>query len=108
LIAPLNDPPREALTITQHVVLRGLSLARVNPAVQVEMGLPGQAKGVVMTDAQDLAMRNGLKPGDILLGINGQPVDQPQDALTLAQQGGSRWQIEVVRAGQALHLRLRV
>jgi type II secretory pathway component PulC len=53
-------------------------------------------------------MRNGLKPGDILLGINGQPVDQPQDALTLAQQGGSRWQIEVVRAGQALHLRLRV
>jgi len=103
LIAPLNDPSREALTITQHVVLRGLSLAR---AAVAGPATPRHGGGV--TDAQDLAMRNGLKPGDILLGINGQPVDQPQDALTLAQQGGSRWQIEVVRAGQALHLRLRV
>lgn len=108
LIAPPDTPSRDALTITQDVVLRGASLARINPAVQVEMGLPAQAKGVVVTGAHDLAARIGLQPGDIVLAINGQPVTQPNDALTLAAAGGSRWQIEVLRDGQMLRLRFRL
>ena len=50
----------------------------------------------------------GLKPGDILLQINGLVVETPSDAVTALQAGGRRWQVDVLRQGQPLRLRFRV
>jgi Do/DeqQ family serine protease len=108
LIAPPETPARAALTITQDVVLRGLSLARINPAVRVELGLPPQAQGVVVTGSEDLAARIGLQAGDVLLTINGRRVTRPSDALTIAAEPATRWQIEVLRDGQQMRLRFRL
>lgn len=108
-LAPAPDmPPRDTVTVTEDVVLRGATLARINPAVIAELHLPLDATGVVVLDARDFAREVGLQHGDILIGINGYEVATPADALALAREPGRRWQIDLVRQGQPLRLRFRL
>ena len=108
LIAPPETPPRDPVTITGPVSLRGLTVARINPALSAEMGLPMEAKGVVVTQVQDLAAQVGLRPRDVLLAINGRAVAAPQDVAAAAQEQSRRWAIDVNRAGQIVRLRFRL
>ena len=108
LIAPPEVPPREALTITENVVFRGLSLSRINPAVIAEMGLPQTAAGVVVTAARDFAARIGLQSGDILRAVNGRPIGRPADAAGAARERTANWVVDVLRGGRPLRLRFRI
>lgn len=108
-LGPAPDtPPRQALAVTEDVILRGASLARINPAVIAELGLPLDATGVAVLDARDFAREVGLRAGDILVGINGVPVTEPGDALVLAREPTRRWQLDLLRNGQPLRLRFRL
>ncbi|MFN4155584.1 MAG: Do family serine endopeptidase [Paracoccaceae bacterium] len=108
LIAPPETPPRDPVTIEGPVALRGLTVARVNPALTAEMGLAMDASGVVVTHVQDLAAQVGLRPGDVLLAINGRAVAAPQDVAAAAQEQTRRWAIDVNRGGQIVRLRFRL
>ena len=108
LIAPPEIPPRSPVTISDPVALRGLSVARINPALTAEMGLGMEATGVVVTRAQDIAAQIGLRPGDVLLAINGRAVRVPQDVAEAAQEQTRRWAIDVNRGGQIVRLRFRL
>ncbi|MCU0828563.1 MAG: trypsin-like peptidase domain-containing protein [Tabrizicola sp.] len=108
-LAPAPDsPPRDEVTVTEDIVLRGATLARINPAVIAELHLPLDAAGVVVLEAVDFAREVGLQPGDILVAINGYEVSSPEDALALAREPGRRWQIDLIRQGQPLRLRFRL
>ncbi len=103
-----DDPPRAAVTISDDVVLRGLTVSRINPAVISELGLPLSATGVVVTAATDIAARTGLAPGDIITAINGSDITSPADVADAATAQSRRWQIDILRQGQALSLRFRL
>lgn len=108
LIAPPDDPPREALTITGDTLFRGLSVARVNPAVQAELDLPNTAEGVVVTGVQGVATRTGVQPGDILLAINGQRIDRTTDVLAATSTPDRRWRLDILRGGQRIAMNFRL
>ncbi len=108
LIAPPDDPPADPQTVSDAVPLRGLTVARINPAQIAAYDLPLMAQGVVITSVQDYAAGSGLQPGDILLALNGETVAVPEDVLDLAQMQTRVWVADVVRQGQALRLRFRV
>jgi Do/DeqQ family serine protease len=108
LIAPPDSPDREALTITDSPALRGLSVARINPAVIAELGLITEAEGVVVTAIDTRIARIGLQPGDILLAINGQPVARPADVARAAAASGRNWSIDLLRGNGRLGLRFRI
>lgn len=108
LIAPPEDPPREALTIKEDIILRGAALSRINPAVGSEMGLPPDAEGVVVTGAEDYAAQIGLQTGDIILRINGTAVTTPAAVQEAARAQVRLWQIDILRAGQKMRLRFRL
>ena len=109
LIAPPDSPARDARTLTGDLVLRGLGISRINPAVAAEMDLPdGLSDGVVVTEVAGLAARVGLQPGDVITAINGTPVTTPEDVETLSQPARGRWAIEVQRGGDPLLLRFRI
>ncbi|THD85210.1 Do family serine endopeptidase [Aliigemmobacter aestuarii] len=108
LIAPPEDPPREAVTITGENWFRGLSVARINPAVQAEMDLPPSSEGVVVTDVQDLAARTGLRPGDILLAIADQPILTTADVARATQSTQRFWRVDILRGGQRIGMRFRL
>ncbi|MCB6180019.1 trypsin-like peptidase domain-containing protein [Rhodobacter sp. Har01] len=108
MAAAPDTPDRLALQVTQDVILRGATLARINPAVMSELGLSLDARGVALIATQDIAREVGLQPGDILVAINGQPVSTPDEALAAASVASRRWQIDLIRAGQPLRLRFRL
>lgn len=103
-----DDPPREQTSVTADVGLRGLTVVRINPAVMEELGLPMQAEGVAVLMAEDLSARAGLRPGDIILGINGVAVEEPLDVLALAETGARVWVLDLIREGRTLRLRFRL
>ncbi|MDO9526477.1 MAG: PDZ domain-containing protein, partial [Gemmobacter sp.] len=108
LIAPPDSPPRDQRTIVGNVVLRGLQVARLNPAVMAELDLSFEADGVVVVDATDLAMQAGLQRGDVLLAINGARIEDPSDVDRAARAQVRLWEIDLIRGGNRLRLRFRV
>lgn len=109
LSPPPDLPPRDTRTIQGDVALRGLTVARINPAVADEMDLDGlRREGVVVLAAEDRAAQAGLIPGDILLGINGVPVGSPADVDRAATQRTRLWQVDILRQDQGLRLRFRL
>ncbi|PTX00307.1 Do/DeqQ family serine protease [Pararhodobacter aggregans] len=107
LIAPPESPERNRLTV-RGVALRGLVAETINPAVAAERGLDPQASGVVVVEADDIAARAGLAPGDILLSVNRQPVPDTA-ALDRALRDPSRyWEVELLRDGRRSLLRFRL
>jgi S1-C subfamily serine protease len=81
---------------------------RINPAVIAEFGLSPDADGILVTQAQDLAGRVGLRPGDVLLAINGEPVQSTADVARLSRAQTRAWVIELIREGRQLSLRFRL
>jgi S1-C subfamily serine protease len=108
--ATLSPPPqgdRQETTVTDDVALRGLTVARLDPALVAELGLPLGAEGVVVLDAQDRAARAGFRPGDLVLGINGAEVRSPGDVAALAGMAARRWAVDLLRGGEPLRLLFR-
>ena len=108
LQAAPDSPDRDTRTIAADVALRGLTIARINPAVTEELNLPLHAEGVAVVAAEDLAARAGFRPGDVLLSINGTPVATPADVTDAAAEPTRYWDIAVLRQGEALRIRFRV
>jgi PAS domain S-box-containing protein len=97
-----------ALPIAVTLGLLALGLANVvsrATSIEVEDGVlwVERAVGVVAAEvaSPSAASRAGVRPGDILLAINNQPVDGRQDVLTLQQQGraGERHSYTLLRLG---------
>lgn len=109
VLGPAPDQPdREAVFVTEDVILRGALLARINPAVISELHLPLNARGVAVLETSDLAYDIGLQAGDILVAVNGVSVGSPAEALALVRQMARRWQIDLIRRGEPFSLRFRL
>jgi Do/DeqQ family serine protease len=79
-MAPPDMPPRDELTVEGKNPLSGAKIANVNPAVAVELNLPNESKGVVVTAVSN--NRNAsrlLQPGDLILAINNRDIATVQD-----------------------------
>ncbi len=108
LIAPPESPARDAVAISDNVALRGLAVAQINPAVQAELDLPLTAEGVIVTAADELAGRIGLRVGDQLLAINETEVRTTADVRAAATAQTRNWALTVLRDGQVLRMRVRL
>lgn len=108
LLAPAPEvPPRNSFRIAAQTVLDGLSIANVNPALIEEFGLPLDAEGVVVIAIEELPHRTRLRPGDVILSINGTRIFDTADLRSIARSRASRLAIEFERGGQRGIIRLR-
>ncbi len=108
LIEPPDSPDRDARVVESATALRGLSVARINPAVIAEYHLSPEAQGILVTDLADLSARTGLRRGDVLLAINGVAVETTADVIRLAAEPTRNWLVEVLRDGRRVVLRFRL
>ena len=108
LAPPPEEPDRAQVTVSDDVILRGATLARINPAVISDLRLPLQARGVAVLETRDIAFEIGLQAGDVLVAINGMEVESPEDAVALVREPARRWQIDLIRGGEPLRLRFRL
>lgn len=105
MMPPPEDPPRDAITLGDDAALPGLSVARINPAVIAEMGLPLGAEGVIVTDLGALGARVGLRVGDILQVIDRREILVPQDAAEALEKARRGTTVRALRRGGRVVLR---
>lgn len=107
LIAAPDSPSRDSVTLDKRSLLPGLALARINPAVLAELNLSLEVEGVAVVEPGVYGLQVGLRPGDVILVLNGREVETPaqvRDAL----QGQRQVAMVVQRGTQRLSLRFRI
>jgi serine protease Do len=85
----------------------GVSLADLTPELARKLGLPPGVQGAVVASVAPggLAAEAGLRPGDVILEVNRQPVRGAQDAArALEQAGGRDAALLVNRAGSTAYV----
>jgi serine protease Do len=106
--APPEDPPRETTPIQGRNPFAGAQVANLSPALLEEVRLPTLTarQGVVVLDVAQAspAARIGLRPGDVVLRLNGRDVRRVRDLVdALRQPPAQAWQIQVRRGDQTLN-----
>ncbi|MGE5506723.1 MAG: DegQ family serine endoprotease [Actinomycetota bacterium] len=106
LVAPPENPPRDATDVGGRNPFSGTTIANLNPALAEELGLEGSATGVMVLRVKrgSVANRLGLQPGDLILRINDRPVGSVADAKALLSRDAPRWGITINRNGETMSL----
>jgi len=110
LIAPIEDPPRDTRELDGRHPFAGSTVANLSPAVAHELGIEDDGKqGVVVIEVArgTAAGRLGLKPGDIVVGINNEKVSSVRQLTVLLQLRGGGWRLAVERGGKVFNLAIQ-
>jgi len=82
----------------------GVSIQDLTPEFAKAFGLPEDTKGVLVPDVQpgSGAEKAGLKPGDIIVEFNGQPVESARELMNKVamEKPGTKVEVVVLRNGR--------
>jgi S1-C subfamily serine protease len=101
--APPRRPASDPRELGGRTPLSGTRILTLSPAAAEEKGLDPFASGVLIEaiDRRGIAAQVGLRPGDIIVEINGQPVRTSQDAVRALSAADTRqWSLGVERNGR--------
>jgi S1-C subfamily serine protease len=110
LIAPVEDPPRDARDLVGRHPLTGCKVANLSPAVAQEVGMEDDTReGVVVLDVQGKtpAARIGVRRGDIVVAVNNEKVKSVDQLVTLLAAAGGDWRLSVERDGKVFNLAIQ-
>jgi serine protease Do len=100
----LEAPPDggAAITIDGNTRFAGATVETLNAAVAQELGLPFEARGVVVREvgARSPAAQLGLQPGDLILNLNGHDITDAQMFRSTVDARPEAWQIVLQRGGR--------
>ena len=102
-------PPRDARTIDGQNPFAGATVLNLSPRVAEEFDMPLEKTGVLVAEVArgSLAQRFGLRPGDIVLAVNGEPVTTTRELEAAAIDSNRGWSFEIDRNGRRLARRVR-
>lgn len=103
---------RRAPEATAPVLLRtnttfdGLTVTEASPAVIGKMGLPHNAEGVVVIAAEGRSAGLGLRPGDMILSVNGASIETTDDLERAAARQTRSWNLQIRRGNRLIRMRI--
>jgi len=102
LTPPPETVPRDEIELPRNSVFAGARVANLSPAVSLELGLPGDKTGVVITAIarNSPAAQSRLRPGDILRELNGVALANTRELDEAMRQRLRAWQLVVEREGR--------
>jgi Do/DeqQ family serine protease len=99
-LAEAPDRPARERTVLKHPRrLNGLTVMNINPAVIDQLRLPLSASGILVVEVDGPSRRSGLRPGDLVLGVNGREVSDVA-ALKAALRRSGKVVLQVERKGR--------
>jgi len=98
-------PPRDERLIDIDSPFAGATVVNLSPAVIADLGYKGRrSKGVLVEKvAEDsIASRVGFQAGDVIVEVNGVPVDATRTLADLARQRFDLWRLAIERDGRLI------
>jgi serine protease Do len=94
--------PDATASLDGNTRFAGVTVETVNPAIAQELGLPFNARGVVVRSVEQgsPAQRMGLEIGDVILNLNGRDMTDAQTFRDTADARPDGWQIVLQRGGR--------
>jgi serine protease Do len=90
---------------TGEGVLRGIRVQNLTPELRDRLGLPPNVRGVVITDIDpDSPAAQALQQGDVIEGINRQPVNSAEDFVRLAARAKGQTLLRINRQGNGMFI----
>ena len=88
LMPPPENPPRDKSLLDGRQPLSGATVVNLSPAIADELGLIEWKEGVVVAEIQPGSYAGRfLRPGDMVIAVNGQPVKSVADLRTRIASG---------------------
>lgn len=108
-MGPPEVPPRNETELRGNHILKGATVVNINPAVSVELGLPEEEGVVVMAIAPRAQAARIVQPGDVIVSINGDEIEDIDDLERELRQGARRgsWNLVISRGGRQRQLVVR-
>jgi S1-C subfamily serine protease len=102
-IAPEN-PARDAVKLRGRSPLTGATVINISPAVSEELRIDPGVRGVAVADVEGgtPAQLLGLRPGDVVVELNGEKVERSRDLARIAQEPSRVWRLLINRGGQIM------
>jgi len=100
MIAPPDEPPANEITLSSGTLLPGVTVARINPRIQVQHALPVGMDGVLITDLGPVGARARLARLDVLLSINGREVRDTAEVARALAATNRTIRLELLRDGR--------
>ena len=100
---PAADPPRDERTLTGRSPLQGATVVNLSPATANQYGLDPFLHGVLVTaSGQGVAAQAGFQAGDIIRGVNGQPVESTAALAAALANASGGWRVTLQRGDQQI------
>ena len=108
LVEAPETPPRDLKQLTGRHPLKGATVANLSPALAEELDLDGAWQGVILLEVPrgSIARRYRFRPGDVLLEINGRPVNRAAEVEGLMNGATERWNVVFRREGRVRRVEL--
>ena len=110
LVAPVEDPPRDARGLTGRHPLAGCKVANLSPAVAQEVGMDDDTReGVVVLEVEQRtpAARLGVRRGDIVVAVNDEKVTSVAQLDQVLAGSGGGWRLSVERGGKLFNIAIQ-
>lgn len=94
------------LVITGYNPLNGVMVEALGPALNADLGLALSTRGVAVVDAPQkaplAAFNFSVKPGDLILSVNGNLVKSPKEVQQAVDSDRRQWEIRIQRDGKVI------
>jgi serine protease Do len=112
ILPPPETPKREETRIQGRNPFTGSVVVNMSPALNDELGWNTMSRGVAILKLRrgSTANRLGFRPGDQIVGLNGQDVQSVADLMRLLGKLENRegdWLVAIMRNGKRKELRFR-
>jgi len=96
--------PRDERLIEGRNPFAGAVVGNLSPRLADELHMPTSSQGVVITQINrgSPAARVGFQPKDIVIAVNGTPIDKSATLEAITQDDPSLWRVEIERDGQRI------
>jgi len=96
--------PRDVLKMRGRSPFVGATLVNTSPAVseEIQVDLPAEGVAVSAVDEGSVANRAGFRKGDVIVAINGTPIESTKDLERIARGGVGLWEVAINRGGEVM------
>ncbi|MEE2971316.1 MAG: DegQ family serine endoprotease [Pseudomonadota bacterium] len=104
LITAPNIPPRNISRLKGRHPFSGSVIANLSPALAEELSIDTMMTGVMILELRPRspAHRIGLRPGDVILTVNGAKIDRVKKFKTILARPPRVWRVSLRRDGRTL------